>query len=188
MGLFYCYSKLLYCYCTWGEADGHQMILLCQWYGQFDSPSWRSWTWPVTTGACKEESSKCYHHSLISLDLPEINIKLNIHLYIIIYMRIFMKNPIFDDQKSPLVSSNCCLNPHQNFMVKSMVNFQRQVASLRRSPRSSALPRSCWPATSWRRMLGCDIGHAWPGRAWLVDRKGGRNIKQQNYWLIRLSQ
>lgn len=38
-----------------------------------------------------------------------------------------MNNPIFDDQKSPLVSSNCCLNPHQNisskismfFMVKS---------------------------------------------------------------------
>ena len=34
-------------------------------------------------------------------------------------MRIFMKNSIFDDQKSPLVSSNCCLNPQQKFMVKS---------------------------------------------------------------------
>ena len=60
------------------------------------------WTWPVTTGACKEESSKCYHHSLISLDLPEINIKLNIHLYIIIYMHIFMTKSHFWCQKIPI--------------------------------------------------------------------------------------
>ena len=81
------------------------------------------WTWPVTTGACKEESSKCYHHSLISLDLPEINIKLNIHLYIIIYMHIFMTKSHFWCQKIPIGFIQLLLESPSKYHPKSNIFY-----------------------------------------------------------------